>query len=54
MPRALTTIVNGIAVLVIATAVFMALANLGLIARSASETFTVGREGYQRWLGRLM
>jgi hypothetical protein len=45
MPRsrqALTIIVNGIAVLVIATTAFLTLANLGLISRPALETFTVG------------
>ena len=45
MPRsrqALTIIVNGIAVLVIATAAFLTLANLGLISRPAPEIFTVG------------
>ena len=45
MPRSrqtLTIIVNGIAVLVIATTAFLTLANLGLISRPALETFTVG------------
>ncbi len=45
MPRsrqALTLIVNGIAVLVIATTAFLTLANFGLISRLAPETFTVG------------
>jgi hypothetical protein len=45
MPRSrqtLTIIVNGFAVLVIATAAFLTLANLGLISRSVTEIFTVG------------
>jgi len=45
MPRsrqAFTIIVNGIAVLVIVTTAFPALADLGVISRPALETFTVG------------
>ena len=45
MPKArqsLTIIVNAIAVLVIATAAFLTLANLGLISRPATQIFMVG------------
>jgi hypothetical protein len=45
MPRArqaFVFIVNGIVALVIAVAIFLALANVGLISRPASEDFTFG------------
>ena len=39
---ALRLIVNGVTAVVIAVAIFAALANIGLISRPASEDFTVG------------
>ena len=38
--QALKLIVNGITAVVIAVAIFVALANIGLISRPASEDFT--------------
>mgnify|MGYP001058087187 CR=1 FL=1 len=40
--QAFKLIVNGITVAVIAVAIFVALANTGLISRPASEDFTFG------------
>jgi hypothetical protein len=40
--QALSLIVNGITAVVIAVAIFVALANTGLISRPASEDFTFG------------
>jgi hypothetical protein len=40
--QALSLIVNGITAVVIALAIFLALANTGLISRPASEDFTFG------------
>jgi hypothetical protein len=40
--RALTYLVNGIPVAVVAAGIFVALANSGLIARPASQIFTLG------------
>jgi hypothetical protein len=40
--QALAFVVNSIAAVVIAIAIFLALANVGLISRPASEDFTFG------------
>jgi hypothetical protein len=40
--RALTYVVNGISVAVVAAGIFVALANSGLIARPASQILTPG------------
>jgi Co/Zn/Cd efflux system component len=40
--QALSLVVDGISAVVIAIAIFIALANIGLISRPASEDFTFG------------
>jgi hypothetical protein len=40
--RAFTCLVNGIAVAVVAAGIFLTLANSGIIARPASQIFTLG------------
>lgn len=40
--RALTLLAHAISVAVIAAGIFVALANSGIIARPASQTFTLG------------
>ncbi len=40
--QALRLVVNGITAVVIAVAIFLALANIGLISRPASEDITFG------------
>jgi hypothetical protein len=43
--QALKRIVNGITAVVIAVVIFVALTNIGLISRPASEAFTFGGWG---------